>query len=114
MALSGAIAGCGGIFQIMAINTRLIDGFSNGSGFDGVAVSALAGGNVIGVFFSGILFGAFKNGAMVVQRISHVPSDIVRILQSLVIIFVAAPEMMIPLRNLLRNLFSAPKKEKVN
>ena len=94
MGLSGAIAGIAGAFHVMAINYRLIDGFSSNYGFSGVAVSALASGNIIGVIFSGILFGAFKNGAMVVQRISRVPSDFVQVLQALVIIFVAAPEMM--------------------
>lgn len=93
MAISGAIAGCAGMFQVMGINHRLVDGFSSGYGFSGVAVSALAGGGVGGVVLSGILFGAFKNGAMVVQRLSRVPSDFVMILQALVIVFVAAPEM---------------------
>jgi simple sugar transport system permease protein len=102
MGLSGAAAGCAGIFQVMAINTRLIDGFSSGYGFDGVAVSALAGGNIIGVIFSGILFGAFKTGATVVQRISHVPSDFIKILQSMVIIFVAAPSMVLYFRDLMQ------------
>lgn len=101
MGISGAAAGCAGIFQVMSINTRLIDGFSSGYGFDGVAVSALAGGNLIGVIFSGILFGAFKTGATVVQRISHVPMDFVKILQAMVIIFVAAPSMMLYFKGLI-------------
>ncbi len=98
MVFSGAIGGIAGAFQVMGINYRLIDGFSNGFGFSGVAVSALASGNIIGIIFSGVLFGIFKNGAMVVQRISRVPSDFVQVLQALIIIFVAAPNMMIGIK----------------
>ncbi|VDA99516.1 hypothetical protein S1OALGB6SA_584 [Olavius algarvensis spirochete endosymbiont] len=102
MALSGAVAGCAGSFHIMAINTRLIDGFSTGFGFAGVAVSALAGGNILPIIFSGILFGVFKNGALVVQRISRIPSDFIQILQALVIIFVAAPMMILAFMDFVR------------
>ncbi len=98
MAFSGAIGGIAGAFQVMGINYRFIDGFSSGFGFSGVAVSALASGNIIGIIFSGVLFGIFKNGAMVVQRISRVPSDFVGVLQAMIIIFVAAPNMMIAIK----------------
>jgi len=94
MGISGAIAGFAGIFQVMSINYCLIDNFSSGYGFSGVAVSALSGGNIYAVILSGILFAILKNGAMLVQRMSRVPLDFVQILQALVIVFVAAPELV--------------------
>lgn len=89
--LSGAIAGLAGAGQILGVQKKFIDHFSPGYGFDGIAIAALAANSPIGVIFSGILFGALKAGALMLNRTAKVPTDIVNVIQGLVIIFVAAP-----------------------
>jgi len=94
MALSGAVAGLGGACEIMGIHRRFIQGFSPGYGWDGLAVALVGGLNPVGSFFASVLFGALRNGGMIMTRATGVPLDIVNILQALVIMFVAAPKLI--------------------
>jgi len=48
----------------------------------------------VGVLLAAVLFGALRSGSMLMTRLTHVPSDIVVVLQALVIIFVAAPRFI--------------------
>ena len=92
--LGGALAGIGGAGEILGVHNRFIQGFSPGYGFDGIAVALVGGLNPIGVLLAAILFGALRSGGMLMTRATHVPLDIVVILQALVIIFVAAPHFL--------------------
>jgi simple sugar transport system permease protein len=94
MVLSGALAGLGGACEIMGIHRRFIQGFSPGYGWDGLAVALVGGLSPIGGFFASILFGALRSGGNIMTRATGVPLDIVIILQSLVILFVAAPNFI--------------------
>jgi simple sugar transport system permease protein len=48
----------------------------------------------VGVLLAGVLFGALRSGGMLMTRATHVPLDIVVIIQALVIVFVAAPNLI--------------------
>ncbi|MFV0502475.1 MAG: ABC transporter permease [Lachnospirales bacterium] len=91
MFLSGAIAGLGGAGQILGVDYRFVENFSNGYGFDGVAVAALAYCNPIGVIFTSILFGALRAGAMTLNRVAKIPMDFVTVIQAVIVVSVAAP-----------------------
>jgi len=91
LALSGAIAGLGGSGEIMGVHRRFIEGFSPGYGWDGLAVALVGGLNPIGVLLAAVLFGAIRSGGMVMTRTTGVPLDLINVLQSLVIFFVAVP-----------------------
>lgn len=91
MFLSGAIAGLAGACHVTGVDRRFIEGFSPGYGFDGIAVAALAGENPIGVIFAGVIFGALRSGAMVLNRTTNIPTDFINVIQALVVILVAAP-----------------------
>ncbi|MBM3291281.1 ABC transporter permease [Candidatus Bathyarchaeota archaeon] len=101
--ISGAFAGIGGAGEIMGVHYRFIEGFSPGYGFDGLAVALVGGLNPIGIIFAGLLFGALRSGGMLMSRATHVPLDIVTIIQALVIIFVAAPTLLQYILNWRRN-----------
>lgn len=88
MFISGGFAGIGGAIEILGVQHRLLAGFSNGAGFEGIAVALLGGNNPIGMFFSSILFGALRSGGNAVQMFSRVPNAIINIIQAFVIIFV--------------------------
>ena len=91
LVISGALAGIGGAGEILGVHRRFIDGFSPGYGWDGLAVALMGGLNPFGSFLAAILIGILRSGGMTMNRITGVPIDIVTILQSLVILFVAAP-----------------------
>lgn len=89
--ISGAIAGLAGACHVTGVDRRYIEGFSPGYGFDGIAVAALAGENPVGVIFAGVIFGALRSGAMVLNRTTSIPTDFINVIQALVVILVAAP-----------------------
>lgn len=90
MALSGAIAGMIGAIEVTAVQHRLLAGFNPGFGFDGIVVSLLANNNPVGVVFSGIFFGALKNGGINMERMTDVPSAVTEIVMAIIFITISA------------------------
>lgn len=91
MFVSGAVAGLAGAVQVMSVNKRFVAGFSSGYGYSGIAVAALANDSAIGIIFSGIIFGALKNGANYLNMTSRIPTEFVSVIQALVVLLVSAP-----------------------
>ncbi len=96
MAISGALAGVAGFTEIGGIHHRLLDNFSVGVGFDGIAAALLGGAQPIAVILSSVLLGMLKTGANAMQRGVGVPANIVNIIQALIILFVLAGNMLKP------------------
>lgn len=94
MFLSGAIGGLAGSVQVLGVSKRLIAGLSPGYGFTGIAVAALAAGSPIGVIISGIIFGALTSGTAALNLKTAIPTEFVDVIQSMVVIFVAAPMLV--------------------
>ena len=90
MLLSGGLAGLAGATEIQGVHYRLLDGFSPGYGFEGIAVAFLARAAPIGVLFSALLFGALRVGANQMQRVAEIPSALVFVLQGLVMLALLA------------------------
>jgi simple sugar transport system permease protein len=94
MALSGALAGCVGINEVLGYRHRYYDNFSDNYGFTGIAVALLGRNHPVGVLFAAILFAVLTRGGIPVDAFTaHVTKDIVQILQATIIIFVAAEAM---------------------
>jgi len=93
MLISGMLAGLGGTGEVLGLHRRFIFGFSPGYGFDGIAVAVLGRNHPVGVVLGALLFGALRNGGMVMKQMTNVPTDLVIVIQGIVILFVAAPEM---------------------
>lgn len=98
MAMSGAIAGIIGAVEVTAVQHRLLAGFNPDFGFDGIIVSLLANNNPIGVLFSGIFFGALKNGGINMERITDVPSAVTDIVTAIIFITISAKFVIPKLR----------------
>ncbi|MEL7589771.1 MAG: ABC transporter permease [Anaerolineaceae bacterium] len=88
MAFSGAIAGLVGVEEILGVHHRFPGRFSSGLGFDGVVVALLANNNPVGILLSGLFFGALRNGAMNMERVTNVPRAMVDIVQSIIVLMV--------------------------
>ncbi len=87
---SGSIAGLIGAIEVTAIQHRLLAGFNPNFGMEGVVVSLLANNNPIGVFASGLFFGALRNGGINMERVTDVPASVTDIVMAIVIIFLGA------------------------
>lgn len=95
MLVSGALVGLAGSTQVLGLITT---GFSYdidaGIGFDAITVALLGGSNPVGVLFAGLLFGGFKAGGSVMQASEGIPIEIVLVVQSLIVLFIAAPPLV--------------------
>ena len=89
MALSGALAGLAGAADLAGVSGRHTNP-NPGYGFTAIAV-ALAGRNhPAGVVLAALLFGMLSSGAIRMQSVAGTSSQLVQILQALVILAVAA------------------------
>ncbi|MET1018642.1 MAG: ABC transporter permease, partial [Microterricola sp.] len=95
MLLSGGLVGLAGINQVLGTTTSGFGaGIDSGIGFDAITVALLGRSKPWGVFVAGILFGAFKAGGFAMQAAEGVPIDIVLVVQSLIVLFIAAPPLV--------------------
>jgi simple sugar transport system permease protein len=94
MALSGALAGMAGAVQILGVDHRMVRAFSTGYGFDAIALALLGNSTPLGVVLSSLLFGFLRGGAARMQSVASVPVELIRIIQGMVIVFIAAPAII--------------------
>src|SRR6202049_2344678 len=94
MGISGALAGLAGSDEILGVSHYMPSSFSVGYGFDSIAVALLARSNPWAILPSAFLFGAMRHGAAFMQLQTQVSSDLISIVQAIVIMFVAAPVMV--------------------
>lgn len=94
MGISGALAGMAGMVQTLAVDRWVGVGFSSGMGFDAIALALLGKNHPVGVLLAALLFGTLKNGATRMQSVAQIPVDIVTIVIALVVVFIAAPEII--------------------
>lgn len=94
MAISGALAGLAGTSQVLGAEKFLTPSVAASFGFDAITVALLGKSKPLGVLGAGILFGGLRAGAVIMQANQNVPIDIVLIVQSLVVLFIAAPPLV--------------------
>ncbi|MFD2026069.1 ABC transporter permease [Promicromonospora aerolata] len=95
MLVAGGLVGLAGASQVLGgVTTGFSSDIDAGIGFDAITVALLGGSNPWGVLAAGILFGAFKAGGSTMQASQGIPSDIVLVVQSLIVLFIAAPPLV--------------------
>jgi simple sugar transport system permease protein len=94
MAVAGGLAGLAGAVETLGRNYYFAPNFNVGYGFDSIAVALLGKSHPVGVGVSALLFGAMDAGTTRMQLAASVPSEIIQIVQALVLVFVAAPEII--------------------
>lgn len=94
MAFAGALAGAAGVAQVAGTEKVLTAGVAGSLGFDAITVALLGRSTPWGTFFAGLLFGAFRAGAVNMQITTGTPIDIVLVVQSLIVLFIAAPPLV--------------------
>jgi len=93
MAASAAFVGVAGANQALGTQVGYTETIHAGIGFDGITVALLGGGNAVGIFFAGLLFGAFKAGGPQMQVIGVSP-EVLAIVQGAIVLFIAAPPLV--------------------
>lgn len=95
MLMSGALAGLGGGMTVLGTTaSSLTDQVTANIGFDGITVALLGRGRPWGVVASALLFGALHAGGNHMQSSSHVALELVTVVQSVIVIFIAAPALV--------------------
>lgn len=91
MMASGALAGIAGAAEVVGSSSGyLTPGAFTNIGFDSIAVALLARGHPLAVVPSALLWGALLSGAPLMQVQADLSVNLVRIVQALIILFVAA------------------------
>jgi simple sugar transport system permease protein len=91
MLISGAFAGLAGAVNIAGVDHGLTDKyFSDTTGFDAIAVALLGLGSAVGIVLASLLFGMLHNGGGVMQVDAGLSSNLVLVLQALILFSIAA------------------------
>jgi general nucleoside transport system permease protein len=103
LAVSGAIAGLGGLNYVIGYKHYYEEGFATGAGFLGIAVALVGRSHPMGIVLAALLFATLSQGGLAVNAL--VPKQMVDVLQAVVILAVATsvPEV----RRLLRGARAA-------
>lgn len=95
MVFAGAFMGLAGGIQVTG---QVTSGFTShidaGIGFDAITVALLGRSSPWGTLIAGILFGALKAGGYNMAAAEGVPIDLVLVLQSFIVLFIAAPALV--------------------
>lgn len=101
MLIAGALSGLAGVSQVSGTERVLTSEVAASFGFDAITVALLGRSTPWGTFAAGLLFGAFRAGGVAMQTNTGTSIDIVLVVQSLIVLFIAAPPLV-------RSLFRIP------
>ncbi|MGS0686192.1 ABC transporter permease [Nakamurella sp. GG22] len=95
MVTAGALAGLAGSAQILGpVSDGLTAGVAASYGFDAITVALLGRSKPFGTVLAGLLFGALQAGGYTMQSLTGTPIDVVLVLQSLIVLLIAAPPLV--------------------
>jgi general nucleoside transport system permease protein len=94
MLIAGGLAGLAGVGQILGTNTAVTQTIDAGYGFDGITVALLGRATPWGTVLAALLFGALRAGSLTMQARTGVSVDLVTVLQALIVLFIAAPQLV--------------------
>jgi len=98
LVIAGALAGLGGAIQLTGVGVGNVRNFQTNQnlavGFDSIAVALLAANNPLAIIPSAFLFGALDAGSTSMQFLSGVPGELIQVIQALILMFVAADQII--------------------
>ncbi len=90
MTVGGLLAGLAGAIEILGVQGYLPAAYATTVGFDAITVALLGRANPFAIFFAGLLLGALRAGAPLMQIKAGVPIQMIDILQGVILFFLAA------------------------
>ena len=94
MFICGGLAGLGGAVHVLGTEHALTAGVAGSIGFDAITVALLGQATPLGTVFGAFLFGALQTGGRTLLSNTGTSSDIVQVIQALIVLFIAAPALM--------------------
>lgn len=94
MLVSGALCGLAGSAPVLGTDRYLTSGVAASYGFDAITVALLGKSKPGGTVLAGLLFGALNAGGTLMQTATQTPIDIVQVIQSVIVLFIAAPPLV--------------------
>ena len=94
MVIAGALAGLAGCCQILGTNSAITGDIDAGIGFDAITVALLGRAKPWPTVLAAILFGALHAGGTQMQSSTGTPVELAQIIQSLIVLFIAAPALI--------------------
>ena len=92
--IAGGLAGLSATTIVQGQTAPLTTTSYGTFGFDGITVALLGRARPWGVLIAGLLFGALDAGGTVMEASTGVPSDVVNVIEGLIVLFVAAPPLI--------------------
>ncbi|MDR3070762.1 MAG: ABC transporter permease [Propionibacteriaceae bacterium] len=102
MVLAGGLAGLASTTQLLSTSDQQLSTNVAGSfGFDAITVALLGRSNPVGTVLAGLLFGGLRAGGYLMQSSTGTPIDVILVLQSVIVLLIAAPPLV-------RSIFRLP------
>ena len=101
MVIAGGLAGLAATSQVLIDRGSLTAGVAGTMGFDAITVALLGRSRPLGTVLAGLLFGALQAGGTLMQSLTPTPIDIVLVVQSVIVLLIAAPPLV-------RSIFRLP------
>lgn len=90
MIISGALCGIVGMFEVYGMHGRFIEEVSNEFYFDGMLVAMIMRYQPLGIVIMSLFFSALEVGSASMEMTAGVSSELISIIQSIIIFFMAA------------------------
>jgi len=94
MFISGGLAGLGGAVHLIGTEYALTAGIAGSIGFDAITVALLGQAKPLGTLLGALLFGALQTGSRTLLSNTGTPSEIVQVIQALIVLFIATPMLL--------------------
>ena len=105
MMISGALCGLAATAPVLGTQKSMDESVVGTIGFDAITVALLGRSRPVGTVLAGLLFGALRAGGTAMQAAPGTHIKIVLVLQSTIVLFIAAPP-------LIRAIFRLPERRK--
>ncbi|MDT3844726.1 MAG: ABC transporter permease [Bacillota bacterium] len=92
--IAGMLAGIGGITECLGMHKRFEWTALPGYGFDGCMIAMLANNNPYGVIGASLFVAYLRVGADLVNRFSDIPTEMISILQSIIVLLISAERLL--------------------
>ncbi len=90
MLVTGALAGLAGGLVIMAGPHRFLKGLGANYAWDGIMIAIVANNGLFATLLYGLFFSAIQTGALGMELITDVPSEISQVLQAILVLVIVA------------------------
>lgn len=112
MAIAGALSGLGGATFYLGYTSRIVIGAMPSAGWNGIAVSLLAGNSTLGLVLSALFLGVMYTGKGFMTAMTGIPSEVSDILISIIIYFSATSALIGNNLESLAKLFTRQKERR--